>query len=182
MQRFILIRILQAILTLLVLSVVVFFGSNLTGDAAFVLSASDATKDEIEAIRHNLGLDRPVHIRYVNYLMDIMTGDFGKSVTKRKPVGKMLAQRLPATIQLAAAGLFLAVAFGIPLGILSAVKRNTMFDRFRKSFATVGMAAPRSGWPSCLSCFLAPICKCYLPSGRGASTTTFYPASLSLYS
>jgi peptide/nickel transport system permease protein len=143
MQRFILIRALQSIVTLLALSVVVFFGSNLTGDLALVLSTPDATPAEIEQLRENLGLDDPPYIRYANYLAGAIQGDFGRSGIERRPVVDMLAERIPATLQLATAGLLLAVVLGVPLGIIAAIRRDSIVDKFAKVFAIVGMSAPQ---------------------------------------
>ena len=89
MYRFILIRIVQAVLTLLVLSAAVFFGAELTGDAAIAMAPGDAKQDEIDAIRKQLGLDRPVVVRYADYVSDILRGDFGRSFTRRRPVAEL---------------------------------------------------------------------------------------------
>jgi len=80
--RFILMRIVQAIATLLVLSAAVFFGAELTGDAAIAMAPGDAKQSEIDAIREQLGLDRPVVVRYADYIFGIVQGDFGRSYTR----------------------------------------------------------------------------------------------------
>ena len=143
MYRFILMRIVQAIVTLLVLSAAVFFGAELTGDAAIAMAPGDAKQDEIDAIRKQLGLDRPVMVRYADYVLGILQGDFGRSSTRRRPAAEMIWERLPNTLQLAGAGLFLALTIGIPLGILSAVKRDSIYDKIGKGLAILGMSAPQ---------------------------------------
>ena len=153
MQRFMIIRVIQSVFTLLVLSVVVFFGSELTGDMALALATPDTTKAELEQIRHNLGLDKPAYVRYGSYLGNALKGDLGVSGTQRRPVLDMLMDRLPATIQLAAAGLLVAMVLGIPLGILAAVKHNTIFDKLAKGFAVIGMSAP-GFWVAIMLIFL----------------------------
>ena len=130
MYRFILIRVVQSIFTLLVLSIVVFFGAEMTGDQALVLATADTTLEELEAIRINLGLDKPAYVRYGDYLWDAVRGDLGMSGSQRRSVSEMLIERVPATLQLAAAGLLVAMVIGIPLGILAAVQYNTLFDKF----------------------------------------------------
>ena len=143
MQRFILIRVIQSVFTLLVLSAVVFFGAEQTGDLALVLSTPDTTQAELQELRVKLGLDKPAYQRYMNYLGNLFQGDLGNSGIKRRPVIEMLMERLPATLQLAGAGLFVAMAIGIPLGIAAAIHRDGLIDKFAKVFAIVGMSAPQ---------------------------------------
>lgn len=143
MIRFILFRIIQAIATLVVLSAAVFFGTDLTGDAALAMAPGDARPEEIQQIRENLGLDRPAIIRYFDYIGGVFVGDFGDSYTKRLPSSEIVLSRVPNTIQLAVSALFIAVVIGIPLGILSAVKRDSWMDRVGKGFAILGMSMPQ---------------------------------------
>ena len=143
MARFMFFRVIQAIATLVVLSAAVFFGTDLTGDAALAMAPGDARPEEIRQIRENLGLDRPVIVRYFDYLGGILIGDFGRSYNKRLPVAGLVLERVPNTVQLAVAALIIAVVIGIPLGILSAVKRDTFLDKLGKSFAILGMSMPQ---------------------------------------
>lgn len=143
MARFIFFRIIQAIATLVVLSAAVFFGTDLTGDAALAMAPGDARPNEIEQIRQNLGLDRPAIVRYFDYLGGLFVGDFGDSYNKRLPARELVLARVPNTVQLAIAALLIAIVIGIPLGILSAVKRNSILDRLGKSFAILGMSMPQ---------------------------------------
>ena len=143
MVRFMFFRVIQAIATLIVLSAAVFFGTDLTGDAALAMAPGDARPEEIQQIRENLGLDRPAIIRYFDYLGGIVVGDFGRSYNKRLPTSQLVFERVPNTVQLAVAALFIAVAIGIPLGILSAVKRDSILDKLGKSFAILGMSMPQ---------------------------------------
>ena len=143
MHRFILIRIVQSIFTLLVLSIVVFFGAELTGDVALVIAGADTTQAELEELRESLGLNRPAYIRYANYLGNVFQGDLGTSIVKRRSVMQMVAERIPATLQLAGVGLLVAMVVGIPLGILAAIQRNSIVDRCAKVVAIVGMSAPQ---------------------------------------
>ena len=143
MARFIFFRIIQAIATLVVLSAAVFFGTELTGDAALAMAPGDARPEEIQQIRENLGLDRPAIIRYFDFLGGLFVGDFGRSYNKRLPAGDLVLARVPNTVQLAVAALLLAIVIGIPLGILSAVKRGSWMDRVGKGFAILGMSMPQ---------------------------------------
>jgi len=143
LARFVFFRIIQAIATLVVLSAAVFFGTDLTGDAALAMAPGDARPSEIEQIRQNLGLDRPAIVRYFDYLGGLFVGDFGDSYNKRLPARELVLARVPNTVQLAIAALLIAIVIGIPLGILSAVKRNSILDRLGKSFAILGMSMPQ---------------------------------------
>ncbi len=167
MFRFTLIRIAQSIITLVVLSVVVFFGSELTGDIALAMATPDTTEAELEEIRRKFGLDRPAYERYGRYLLNLAQGDLGVSGTSRRQVSEMMAERIPPTLQLAAVGLVIAMVIGIPLGVLAAVKRNTVFDQASKLFAIVGMSAPQFWVAIMLIMFFGAQLK-WLPTyGRG---------------
>ena len=167
MLRFTAARIAQSIITLLILSMVVFFGSELTGDLALSLATADTTEAELEEIRRKFGLDRPAYERYGRYIFNLAQGDLGVSGTSRRQVSDMMAERIPPTLQLAAVGLFLAMLFGIPLGVLAAVKRNTILDQLAKLFAIVGMSAPQFWVAIMLIMFFGAQLK-WLPTyGRG---------------
>jgi len=181
-QRFIIIRIIQSFFTLLVLSVVVFFGSELTGNLALSLATADTTKEELRQIEIKLGLDKPAYERYASYLGNAVRGDLGMSGSQRRPVLDMLMERLPATIQLAGAGLLVAMGLGIPLGILAAVRYNTIFDRLAKGFAVIGMSAPQF-WVAIMLIFLFGVKLEVLPTyGKGGIDHYILPAfAISLF-
>ena len=167
MLRFTAARIAQSIITLIVLSMVVFFGAELTGDIALALATPDTTEAELEEIRRKFGLDRPAYERYGRYLFNLVQGDLGVSGTSRRQVSAMMAERIPPTLQLAGVGLFLAMVIGIPLGVLAAVKRNTIMDQLAKVFAIIGMSAPQFWVAIMLIMFFGAQLK-WLPTyGRG---------------
>lgn len=143
MIRFILFRLLQAAITLLALSAGVFFAVHLTGDVVSFLTNPQAPVEEIERMRESLGLNRPVYIQYADFLNGLLRGDFGESYTWGRSARDLLLERLPNTLKLASAGFVLTVIIGVPLGIISAVKRDTVFDRGAKFLAILGMAAPQ---------------------------------------
>ncbi len=182
MLRFTTVRIAQSIITLLILSIVVFFGSELTGDLALSLATADTTEAELEEIRQKLGLDRPAYERYGRYLFNLLQGDLGVSGTSRRQVSEMMAERIPPTLQLAAVGLCIAMIFGIPLGVLAAVKRNTILDQMSKLFAIVGMSAPQFWVAIMLIMFFGAQLK-WLPTyGRGGIDHYILPGiSISLF-
>ena len=116
---------------------------HLSGDPALLLMPQDYTEADYQQVRENLGLNRPIIIQYATFLGNAIQGDFGKSITTRRPARDMLLERIPATLQLAGAGMLLAIVMGIPLGILSAVKKDSLLDKLVKLFAIVGIGAPQ---------------------------------------
>ena len=145
MGWFILRRLMEGLFTLIVLSLAVFGSVHLTGDPArFLLPVSnDASEEVYQQQRAALGLDKPFPVQYWNFLRKAVVLDFGNSFTSRRPVRDILMERLPATVYLALSATFLAAVIGVPLGILSAVKRDSVFDKVTKAFAIFGMSAPQ---------------------------------------
>ncbi len=145
MTTYIIRRIGEGLVTLIALSFVVFGSVHLTGDPARFLLPISAEHDEsvYEAQKAAYGLDKPFIVQYWNFLIKAVRLDFGDSFTARRPVQEILLERIPATVHLAIAGTILAIGIGVPLGIISAVKRDTFLDRICKAFAIFGMAAPQ---------------------------------------
>ncbi len=145
MTTYIVRRIGEGLITLIALSFVVFGSVHLTGDPARFLLPISAEHDEsvYEAQKAAYGLDKPFIVQYWNFLIKAVRLDFGDSFTARRPVQEILLERIPATVHLAIAGTILAIGIGVPLGIISAVKRDTFLDRICKAFAIFGMAAPQ---------------------------------------
>jgi peptide/nickel transport system permease protein len=176
MRRLILERVVQGLFTLLILSVIVFMSVRLSGDPALLLLPPEATTPDYEQLKKNLGLDKPLVVQYGNFLKDAIQGDFGMSITTRRPARDVLLERIPATLQLAAAGMALAVVVGIPLGVLSAVKRDSLLDKFVKFFAIIGMAAPQF-WVAIMLILLFGAILQWLPTyGRGGPQHFILPA------
>ena len=176
MQRFIILRLGQAIITLLLLSLAVFLSVHLTGDPAVYLLGPDDGVVEYEILKKQMGLDKPLTTQYGLFLGNIVRGDFGDSHIMRRPARDVLIQRLPATLQLAGIAFLLTMATGIPLGILSAVKRDTIFDNLGKLFAVAGIAAP-SFWIAIMLILLFGAILGWLPTfGRGGIDHFILPA------
>ena len=176
MQRFIFIRMFQAIITLLILSLAVFLSVHLTGDPALYLLATDAGPEEYEQLKKNLGLDKPLVVQYGVFLSRVVRGDFGNSLITKQPARKLLFERFPATLQLAGVAFVLTMVVGIPLGILSAVKRDSIFDQIGKFFAVAGIAAP-SFWIAIMGILLFGAILGWLPTfGRGGLDHFILPA------
>ena len=175
MQRQIVIRIFQAIVTLWALSVVVFASVHLTGDPVAYMVGAETTDETYEQLKKNLGLDKPLPVQYWNFLKDISRGDFGTSTYLGRSARDVLLERLPATLQLAGAAFLLSMLIGIPMGILSAVKRDSILDSIGKLFAVTGMAAPEF-WVAIMLILLFGSILGWLPTyGRGGISHFILP-------
>lgn len=176
MQRYIFIRVGQGIITLLVLSLAVFLSVHLTGDPALYLLGPEGTREDYEQLKRNLGLDKPVPVQYAVFLGNLLRGDFGISPITGQSARSTLMERFPATLQLAGVAFILTMVVGIPLGVLSAVKRDSIFDHFGKFFAVVGIAAP-SFWIAIMAILLFGAILGWLPTfGRGGIDHFILPA------
>ena len=177
MWQFVAVRVLQGLITLLVISLLVFMATRLTGDPALVLLPPEASgKEDYERLRRDLGLDKPMAEQYFIFLKGAVQGDFGVSIRDRRPTRDLLLERLPATLQLAAAGMALAIVIGVPLGILSAVKRDSIFDKSGKLFAVLGMAAPQFWVAIMLILLFGAILKVLPTYGREGPENFILPA------
>jgi len=137
-------RVLIAIPTLLAISAVIFFILALApGNPLGDLAANPAITPEVrENIRRSLGLDQPIHIRYVKWSLALMRGNLGYSFTSRLPVSELIAQRLPTTLWIIGIAYLLSVALAFPLGIVAALKRDTWVDRGITTLAFMGFSTP----------------------------------------
>jgi ABC-type dipeptide/oligopeptide/nickel transport system permease component len=175
-QRYILVRGFQAILTLLILSVAVFLSVHLSGDPALYLLGPESTDADYEQLKRNLGLDKPLPVQYWGFLQRVMVADFGRSTILGRPARDVLLERLPATLQLAGAAMLLTVIVGVPLGVLSAIKRGTILDTIGKFFAILGIATPNF-WIAIMLVLLFGAILGWLPTyGRGGWKHFILPA------
>ncbi|MBI3977372.1 MAG: ABC transporter permease [Chloroflexi bacterium] len=165
MTRYIANRLLQLPLLLLVVSALVFTILRL-GPGSPVDLATEAARDpkEIERIRHEWGLDLPIHIQYINYMSGVVRGDFGRSFFSNTPVSNVVAERFPATLELAILGMILGSLFGISMGILSAVKENTVVDTLARAIALTGISMP-TFWLGLMFIGLFAVNLAWLPVG-----------------
>lgn len=143
MIGFIVRRIFQLLFLLLGISFIVFMSMHLApGDPATIIGGPTATESDLEAIREDLGLNRPVLIQYVDYLKGVVKGDFGYSYQNSQPVSEAIASRFPNTIKLATASIIVAVIIGIIAGMISAMRQNSWLDVTSTTFALVGVSIP----------------------------------------
>ena len=161
-------RLLQLIPVLLGISVIVFTMITLTpGDPVeIMLGETQTTPEQIEALRHDMGLDRPAHERFLLFLGNAATGNFGLSFFHRQPIRDVILSRLPATIELTFTAMFLALVTAVPLGVLAAVRKNTNLDRAATVTSLLGVSMP-GFWFGILLIMLFPVYLGVLPvSGR----------------
>ena len=135
-------RLLRALIALWLVSTVVFVVMRLSGDPVPLLLPPDAPRSEVARVRTELGLDRSLPVQYAVFLDRAVRGDFGRSIHFREPAMRVVSAYLPATLELGLAAFALAAFVAVPIGILSAVKRNSLLDHATMSFALVGQAAP----------------------------------------
>jgi peptide/nickel transport system permease protein len=139
--RYILGRLLQAVLGILFITTMVFALVRLTGDPSSILVSDFAPIEVQERVRERLGLDRPWYEQYAAYMGGLLRGDLGESFSGR-PVSEILAQYLPATVSLAAVALAIVLLVAVPLGILSAVYRGSWIDTVARAIALFGQSVP----------------------------------------
>lgn len=144
MTRYIINRLLTAIPTLIAISVVLFLVLALApGDPMGEFASNPSITAEVrENIRRSLGLDQPILIRYFKWAWSFLQGDMGYSFTSLVPVSELISQRLPTTIWIAGSAYILAVIIAFPLGIISAIKRYSLFDQVATTFAFLGFSLP----------------------------------------
>ncbi len=143
MTRYIILRVVLAVPTLLAMLTAIFVLVRLVpGDAAMVILGEQASEVALQALRRQLGLDQPLHVQYLDFLGSVLAGDFGRSLGSGRSVLYEVRLVLPHTIELTAASLALGVIFGLPLGILAAVRRNAALDYFGRVFSLVGLSFP----------------------------------------
>jgi ABC-type dipeptide/oligopeptide/nickel transport system permease component len=174
MRKYILRRIGYSLISLLLLSITIFFFVRVTGDPAVLLVEPGASTADLEAIRQQFGLDRPLVIQYAHFMSNLLRGDFGKSFYYRTPVLELYLSRLPYSLLLAVAGMSLSLLIGIPTGIIAAVRVNSWWDSAGKIFALLGLP---SFWVGLVMILFFSVYLGWLPSsGAGTVAHIVMPA------
>jgi peptide/nickel transport system permease protein len=132
----------QAVLVMLAVTAVAFLMFRYVGDPVAIMSREGATQEEKQELRRSLGLDRPIFVQYGQFLGRIATGNLGTSYRNQRPVAELLAERLPATLELVLVATILSLAVGIPAGVLCALRPNGMLSRLVQSSSLVGISTP----------------------------------------
>ena len=179
------VRFAQVIPTLLLVSIMVFCLQQLMpGDPALVLAGEERDPEVLEQIRRELKLDQPLVMQYLYWITNVLQGDLGFSWRIRQPVTELVATKLPVTLQLASMAFVIAVCIGVPMGVLSAVKKNTFWDYLANGIGLAGLSTPNF-WLGIMLILLVSVHLGWLPpSGyvplsedwRQSLATTIMPA------
>jgi peptide/nickel transport system permease protein len=164
---FVIRRVIQSVIVVLVMSLVVFVGVHVVGDPVHILISDDMTQEEIDRFIQRLGLDRPVHEQYFHFLANAVRGDLGNSFVHGEPALKLILQRMPATLELALAAFVLAIVFGIPLGMYAGLKPESPASRAIMAGSILGFSLP-TFWVGLMLIMVFAVMLGWLPStGRG---------------
>jgi len=160
-------RLIQMIPVLIIVSIVIFAIIHLIpGNPAEIMAGPNATPEQLEALNQQYGLDKPLVQQYIIWLGHVLRGDLGVSFINEFPVGKLIMQRVPATVELALAAAIIGLLFSFPLGIFSALKPGSWIDLFTTLFSALSFAVP-SFWLAILLILLFSLHFKWLPpSGR----------------
>ncbi|MGN7387256.1 ABC transporter permease [Sporosarcina sp. SAFN-015] len=176
MIKFLLKRILEFIPVLLIISFIVFSLVFVAGNPVALMLPEDASQEDIEQLTIALGLDQPFIVQYGKYMLGLVQGDFGKSFRYNTDALPLVLERLPATLELAAASMIIAIIIAIPLGIWSATKKNSSLDLLATGGAVIGKAMPNF-WLGIMLILLFSVTLGWFPvSGRGTIAHLILPA------
>jgi peptide/nickel transport system permease protein len=176
MRQYIVKRIGYCLLSLFLLSLTIFFFVRVTGDPATLLVEPGASADDIAAIHHQFGLDKPLLVQYGLFMASVLTGDLGQSFYYRTPVMELYWSRLPYSVMLATAAMTFSLLLGIPSGILAAVRVGRFWDSAGKVFALLGLSLP-SFWVGLVLILVFSVYLGWLPSsGSGTLLHLIMPA------
>ena len=141
-----------------------------------MMLGENATPEQIQAINHRLGIDKPLPQQYVTWLGKVCIGDFGRSYQDDRPILPDLLDRMPATLELMLAAVLIALCIGVPIGIASAVKRNSLFDNLGRIFALIGVSMPNFWIGLVLILIFAKYLRLLPPSGNDSASSVILPA------
>jgi len=169
-------RLFRALVALWLVSTVVFVVMRLSGDPVPLLLPPDAPISEMERVRRELGLDRPLPVQYAVFLRNTLKLDFGRSLHFRQPAFSVVSGYIPATLELGLTAFFLAALVAVPVGLISAMKRNSLIDHAAMGFALIGQAAPTFFLGILFILLLSLKLDLFPTSGRGSWSNLVLPA------
>lgn len=179
MPEFIIKRVLQTIVVIFLALTGVFFMVRLSGDPTLLFLPPDAPREEIANFRHLLGFDRPMFIQYIDFMSKAIQGNFGNSLVTKQSALQTIFGYFPATVQLALTAFVLSLLIAIPIGILSAYKRNTLFDKLSVGLTVLGQAVP-SFWLGIILIFIFAVKLHWFPTGGSGSVSSMVLPTLTL--
>jgi peptide/nickel transport system permease protein len=142
MFAFILRRLIQAMVVMVVVAFIAFMLFQYVGDPVVFLLGQDAKPDQIRQLRTDLGLDQPFFVQFWHFLLNAVQGEFGLSLRQGAKVSRLISERLPATLELALVAALLALLIGVPLGVFSALKRGTFLSQLFMTISLLGVSLP----------------------------------------
>lgn len=169
-------RLLQLIPVLFIISFIVFGLVYVAGDPVTLMLPEEATAEEKETLREALGLNKPFIVQYGIYVLNLLKGDFGESFRYNTDALSLVLERLPATLELAFYSMVIAILIAIPLGVLSATRKNSLIDIFASSTSVLGKALPNFWVGIMLILIFAVNLKVFPVSGRGSFAHVILPA------
>ena len=176
MGRYILKRLWHTVYVAVGISIISFFFIHLSGDPVMLMLPPDATKTEVETLRQQLGFNDPLYVQYGRFAARALHGDLGMSLYHRVPALSLILERLPASLELAGAAMLIAIVVSVPLGVVSAVKRGSVWDVASMLGALFGLSMPHF-WLGIMLILLFSVTLGWLPtSGRGTLAHLVMPA------
>ena len=172
-------RLAQAVLAVFGVLTIVFFVMRLSGDPTLLLVPEGATTEQIAALRHELGFDRPMLVQYAAYIADLTRFDLGESLVQRAPVFGIVAERIPYTVALALGALVVALGIGIPAGLAMAIWRGSVIERGLAGFVLAGQSLP-TFWSGILLILLFGVNLGWLPTSGADSLASLVMPSIAL--
>ena len=172
MRRFLIRRLVAGIVVVVLVSLIVFSMSRLAGDPRLLYADNYMSKAGYDALGKKLGLDKPLLVQYVIWMSNAVRGDFGESLYARTSALNVIKERIRATMELAVGAFFFALITGIPLGVLSAVKRGTFWDYLGRTFALFGQALP-DFWLGIMLILIFAVQLELLPTSRRGDWTNY---------
>lgn len=142
MRRYLFVRLFQSILTLVILSIIIFILVRVSGDPAILMLPEGASKEDYQELRVKLGLEKPLYVQYAIFISNAIKGDLGRSIRSRRPVSESIREMLPNTIKLVLASMLIGLMSGIPFGVIAAVKKGSFIDNLVRVGAGLGQSVP----------------------------------------
>lgn len=177
MQHYMVTRLGQAGLVIVGVIMIVFFMVRLSGDPTIIMLPREATAREVTELRHRMGFDRPVSVQLWDFVGRSLRGDFGTSLHWDQPVLTLIRGRLAATVELAVAGIVIALGIAVPLGIVSAIRPRSLWDEAARAIALLGQSVP-TYWFGLVLILVFAVELGLLPAiGRGGWRSLILPAA-----
>lgn len=178
MGRFLVTRVIQSIVTIVVISMLVFVMARSTGDPVTLLASTNASAQDIALLKQQLGLDQPLPIQYWVFISNAARGNLGKSLANKTDVAQQIGERLPNSVAIGVPALVLSTVLGVLMGVAAAVKRDTWVDKLMRVVAALGQAMP-AFWVSIMAIFIFSVVLRVLPtSGMGSPDHYILPIAV----